>query len=110
MSGFCVYGVSLSDCRAKAEKKVSAYDSKGNRQLTADELRQRIEEMAQQMFENAGRVKQVSPAFDSPQFCRGWIDLAEKCGQIRLPKLMAKGVKPTLRKGQEVTGWVPCQS
>jgi len=50
----------------------------------------------------AGRARQVSPAFDAPQFCRDWIELARKTVRATGLKVMVRDVK-TDSKGNVVT-------
>lgn len=74
MSGFCVFGVTRQDCLKRARAKVSTRDSATKLQLRPEEWAARVDAEADRLFEIA-RPKQISPAFDSPQFCADWIAL-----------------------------------
>lgn len=114
MSGFCVFGVTRQDCLKRARAKVSTKDPVTKLQLRPEEWAARVAAEADKLFEIA-RPKQISPAFDSPQFCKDWIELGLKGlpPQIRAPQVMAKGTKvdakgkERTRKGVPVIGWVP---
>ena len=101
MSGFCVFGVTRQDCLKRARSKVSKKDPKTKADLSLAEWTDRVELVARELFEIA-RPKQISPAFDSPQFCREWIDLGLRTSQIRAPQIMVKGKKLDA-KGKERT-------
>lgn len=45
--------------------------------MTAEELREWYAERAAVILESS-KARQVSPEFDAPQFCRDWIELAQK--------------------------------
>lgn len=114
MSAFCVFGVTRSQCKKMAEEKVESYDRDLQRHLTKEELAVRVEEVAQELFESSARTKQISPAFDAPQFAKDWIAVGLKTKTIRSPKIMTRGKKidkkgaPKMnKKGEEVIGWIP---
>lgn len=76
MGAFCIYGISYSDCLAEAEKKVSAIEFVGPdewRNLTLGEWAAKRDKMARELFDNGTRLTRVSPEFDAPQFCKGWL-------------------------------------
>lgn len=115
MGGFCVFGVTRQDCLKRARTKVSTRDPVTKLQLTPAEWAKRVEAAADQLFETA-RPKQISPAFDSPQFCADWIEAGLRGlppPQIRAPQVMVKGRKvdakgkERTRKGVPVIGWIP---
>jgi hypothetical protein len=74
MSGFCVFGVTRQDCLKRARAKVSTRDPVTKQQLRPEEWAARVEVEADRLFQIA-RPKQISQAFDSPQFCADWIAL-----------------------------------
>ena len=74
MSGFCVFGVTRQDCVKRARAKVSTRDPANKAALSPEEWAAKVEAEADKLFEIA-RPKQISPAFDSPQFCADWIAL-----------------------------------
>jgi hypothetical protein len=114
VSGFCVFGVTRQDCLRPARAKVSTKDPKTKATLSPAEWDERVQVVADELFAIA-RPKQISPAFDSPQFCADWIALGLRGvpPQIRAPQVMAKGKKvdkkgsEIVRKGVPVIGWVP---
>lgn len=108
MSAFCVYGVSMRNCLEKAREELEK-----NRGIPANEWNAKVSKRAEELF-NLFRVKQISPAFDAPEFCRDWIAVGEKTKQIKWPTIMCKGPKldakgePMLRKGgRPLIGWIP---
>lgn len=113
MSAFCVYGVSLAHCVKVAEKKVRSYDKELKRDLTQEEWKERVYTLALEMFEHSARPRQISPAFDAPQFANDWIEVAKRTAKIHSQKLMRRGEKkdkkgnPVVRKGSPVIGWIP---
>jgi hypothetical protein len=115
MTAFCVFGISYAQCKALAEKNVESYDAKEKRTLTQEEFAERVEQAAKELFEGGAKLKQISPAFDAPQFCEDWIRVGLKSNCIRQPKVMTRGVKidkhgaPVANKdtGLAVMTWVP---
>lgn len=113
MSAFCVYGVTYDSCKKQAQKKLSPHviDGKTTRMMTAEEYAAAIEEMATALFIKS-KAKQVSPAFDAPQFAKEWIDVAQRT-KARALKVMRKGERtnakgaPILKNGKPVIGWIP---
>lgn len=113
MSAFCVFGISRDQCKKRAKEVVSAYDEK-RRPLAADEYVKRIEEFTQELFDEMERKKQISPAFDAPQFCEDWISVGLRSGSIKWPEIMVrgqkvdkKGNKVVNKKGNPVMAWLP---
>jgi hypothetical protein len=115
MSGFCVFGVTMEQCIEKARKKVKSYDKEAKRHLEVEEYNAKVEVLARELFATGKGAKQISPAFDAPQFARDWIELAKKTIQSHSIRMMARGEKiddkggPVLRKGKPVIGWTPYQ-
>lgn len=114
MSGFCVYGVSMTACIKTARSKVRNYtigDFGKKIYMTVEEWDRSVLEKADKLF-NSSKEKQISPAFDSPRFCRDWIEVGVKTKQISRHKIMCKGPKtddkgaPVIRKGKPVIAWV----
>jgi hypothetical protein len=114
MSAFCVFGVTRQDCIKRARAKVSTRDPKTKKDLSPEEWAERVAAMADELFD-AANPKQISPSFDSPQFCREWIEIGLRGSppQIRAPRIMVKGKKvdakgkERTRKGVPVIGWIP---
>jgi hypothetical protein len=114
MGAFCVFGVSLEDCKIKARRKVKTYDKAEKRPLTQDEWAERVQKLARELFESwSVTPKQISPAFDAPQFCEDWLKIAAIDRQVITPRIMCRGEKidpkgaPVIRKGAPVIGWIP---
>lgn len=108
MGAFCVFGVSLTACKAEAHKKQPT-KVKG-RELTMVEFAAKRDELAITIFEAKKRAVKVSPEFDAPQFCESW--LAVDPSHIRLAKIMARGQKidkkgkVVVRNGVPVITWI----
>lgn len=113
MTAFCVLGITLNDCRKLAEKKVPQKDPQTKQLLTIAEWRDRVDALAAEIFESHERSKQISPAFDAPQFANDWIGVAERTVRAKAMRIMTRGEKkdkkgiPLVRKGKVVIGWVP---
>jgi hypothetical protein len=117
MTSFCVFGIKHSDCVAQARKMVPSFI--GGRlgvdktEFTIAQWSTYCDLLADHIFSDAKRVKQISAAFDAPQFAHDWIACAKMGGQIRHSKIMAKGQKidskgaPMVRKGKPVIEWMP---
>lgn len=110
MGAFCVYGISKSVCRAKAEKKVPTVAS-GGRALSPEEWGMEVKIQAASLFLTEQKLVKVSPEFDAPQFCRDWIavapgDVRRACIMVRGPKVDKQG-NPVLRDGAPVLTWLP---
>lgn len=78
MSGFCVFGVTMEDCIARARKKTRTRCKELKRELTLEEWAAKADKLAREMFEACHGAKQISPAFDAPQFAADWIAVAKK--------------------------------
>jgi len=109
MGAFCVYGISLTVCRAAAAKKTSTQD--GSRNLTPSEWATRRDALAAQMFNQGGRRVKISPELDTPHFCIDWI--AADPGHVRDTVLMVRGPKrdkngnPVIKNGAPAETWLP---
>ncbi len=107
MSAFCVFGMTEVVAKQSADKKSPPRGWKGTREAFQEECQDRIY--------RTGAHRQVSPAFDAPQFCREWIGLAQKQMRVRGLKIMCRGEKldkhgaPRINKKtkQPVIGWIP---
>lgn len=121
MSGaFCVFGVSLTECRRVAERKTPTSEKipdaervpggPKTRELTIQQWAARRDALAAELFATTDRRKKVSPEFDAPQFCASW--LAVDPAHVRLPLIMARGPKidkkgdVVIRKGAPVETWI----
>lgn len=113
MSAFCVFGVTMDDCVNLARKKTKIKDRELKRLLTQEEWVAKCDKLAREMFENCVGSKQISPAFDAPQFAHDWIEVAKKTIESKSIRIMCRGKKvddkggDVIRKGQPVIGWVP---
>jgi hypothetical protein len=112
MGAFCVFGISKSQCLAKASKEVPEWEGSatGARFFTPAEWGRRRDARAADLFANQVKVEKISPEFDAPQFCLDWI--ATNPEEVRMTRIMVRGGKvdglgdPVLRKGQQVFGWI----
>ena len=80
MSAFCIFGVSRLDCKKAAERKVRTVDPTTKKRLSHDEWRAEVEVLSASIFEEKKTLRQISPAFDAPQFCYDWIRIASGGG------------------------------
>jgi hypothetical protein len=111
MGAFCVFGMSRTLARQKAEKKVPTMigEGKERRPLTPFEWGQLVQAKGAEIFDSAEKVVKISPEFDAPQFCRDW--LAVSPGEVKLARIMVRGPKtdesgkPVLRNGAPVMTW-----
>lgn len=107
MGAFCVFGMSRTLARQKAEKKVETYAHETppgavkpvRRELSMGEWAQRVSVAANHIFDTAEKAVKISPEFDAPQFCRDW--LAVSPGEVKLARVMVRGPKID-KKGKEV--------
>lgn len=113
MSAFCVFGVTYDACVRQVQKKLEPHikEGKTTRPMTREEYEAAVKEKAEALFEKV-RAKQVSPAFDAPQFANEWLSIANR-SKARSLSIMRKGEKvdekgaPVLRNGKPVIGWIP---
>lgn len=111
MSAFCVFGVSRSDSMRIAEKKIKRYDDEKKRNLTMEEWRAAVDALARDLFATTTRHRQVSPAFDAPQFARDWVAVAVRSDQVKGADIRVRDVvldgegKPVKRNGKILMTW-----
>lgn len=113
MGAFCVFGVSKSTCRAKAEKKVPNVIGSGrDRQpIPISEWAEQVKAKSEEYFFGEQKPVKVSPEFDAPQFCRDWLSVSPS--EVRMARIMVRGPKkddsgaPVVRNGAPVMTWVP---
>ncbi|RZS80615.1 hypothetical protein [Pigmentiphaga kullae] len=118
MSSFCVFGMTALVARAIAEEEIGWTVPGENfsrpRQISREERAALVDKRAAELFEKRA-VRQISPAFDAPQFAHEWLDIARRstrvrggCVMVRGPKINAKGA-PVISKitGLPVTTWLP---
>jgi hypothetical protein len=116
MGAFCVFGMTRQMANklatdAEAKRKLTRQERAA---LTEEDVRQWIAEKAEELFSDA-KARQVSPAFDAPQFANDWIDLAKRTDQAKRCRVMVRGAKvdkkgaPSISKrtGKPVMTWLP---
>ena len=88
MTSFCVFGIKKSDCGAEARKLIPWHivQTQAQHSMYADIL-------AEHLYREKARVKQIATAFDTPQFANEWIDIAKRSGQARSMRIMVQGPK-----------------
>ena len=109
MGAFCVFGISKTLCRSKAEKKTPTIVGIGKdaRHLSIEEWAEAVKVEAKALFLTEKKAVKISPEFDAPHFCRDWIDVApSEVRMARAEKLDKKG-KVVTRKGVPVLVWSP---
>ena len=83
---------------------------KAQEKMTAEELREWYAERAAVILESS-KARQVSPEFDAPQFCRDWIELAQKTVKNNGLRVMVRQPKPdgkpNKRTGKIPMTWLP---
>jgi hypothetical protein len=94
MSTFAVFGMTMDLARQEARKIVPTTRQNtgpGPRliELTEREWLEKVELYAGEVF-SGKKVKQISPAFDAPQFAEQFIELARKAGECRGLKIRAR--------------------
>lgn len=114
MSAFCVFGVTYDACVKQVQKKLVPEvkeAGKPTRSMTPEEYAAAVAEKAEALFIKC-KAKQVSPAFDAPQFASEWAEIAKR-SKARALRIMRKGEKvddkgaPVIRNGKPVITWVP---
>lgn len=109
MTAFAVYGVLFSECVSAAKKSVPATKKQGNQviQLTQSEWLDEVNKKAEVAFKR-NKPKKISVLFDAPQFCKEFIQLAEK-GRARDLQIKQAIKQEVTRKGKPAikTSWVP---
>lgn len=116
MSSFCVFGMTALVARAMAEDEIGWYIGGGvnRRELTREERAVLVDARAAELFEKR-KTRQISPAFDAPQFAREWLDIAHRSTTVRGGCLMVRGPKVDDKGGvvlSKITGlptitWLP---
>lgn len=93
MGAFCVFGISKSQCLAKASKEVVEWEGSatGAVFLSPIEWGRRRNLRAAELFASLEKVEKISPEFDAPQFCRDWIDTNPS--EVRMTKIMVRGAR-----------------
>jgi hypothetical protein len=91
MSAFCIFGLTLDMATDSAELSVPKFDKKGA-QITPEVRHQMVGEAAAHKFTNFIGPKQISPAFDAPQFALDWLKVAEGEYGDWTTKLMFRGI------------------
>ncbi len=99
MGGFCVYGISMTACRKKAERITSTA------KLTAPQWGDVVKYEAAHLFDSQEKRERISPEFDAPQFCIDWI--ASQPGQTRQTLIMYRGQKIDKHGGDVMRNGVP---
>lgn len=117
MSAFCVFGISKSICKKQADKKQEEFEVRGagpsrpgeRYYFSVLEWGAKRNELAEKIFTESEKISQISPKFDSPQFCFDWINSAKSevrnCViMCRMPKVDKNG-GPIIKGGIPVMGW-----
>lgn len=108
MGAFCIFGISRTNCRRVAERKVPTME--GKRSLPIEEWARRVAAMAAELFETADKRVKVSPELDAPQFCQDWVraqpdEVRQAVIMVRAPKVDKNGGAVT-RNGNPVMTWL----
>lgn len=82
MSTFAVFGMTESHAKQLARRLQPKWLRKEQRQETEEEFEARVAEAAERPLDSS-RMVQVSPAFDAPQFCDQFMDLARRADRSR---------------------------
>lgn len=118
MSAFCVFGISKSASKKKADQKTPEFEIRailggrsGKYFFSVQEWSVKRNEMAEKIFIEWDKISQISPKFDSPQFCHDWINSAKSevkncIIMCRMPKFDKNG-GPIIKGGVPVMGWHP---
>jgi len=118
MSSFCVFGMTALVARAIAEEEIGWTVPGENfsrpRQISREERAALVDKRAAELFEKRA-VRQISPAFDAPQFAREWLDIAQQATTVRGACLMVRGPKVDKQgtvviskvTGQPTITWLP---
>lgn len=118
MSAFCVFGMTEPLAKKAAEQASKTWlaklPSNERAAIAGPEIAEWVEAKAAEILKGA-KPKQVSGAFDAPQFAQDWIDLAKRTVKARGLRVMVRGEKtdkngaPVISKvtKKPVIGWVP---
>lgn len=115
MTSFCVFGISRPQCKKSAEQRIGSCGANLKAHPLMDGRAEKIAAKTQELFDKKNaKPKQISPAFDAPQFADGWIAIELKTGQIRAAKIMTRGTKNDKygakrinKKGEPTISWIP---
>ncbi|WP_395607313.1 hypothetical protein [Pseudomonas sp. B22129] len=96
MSTFAVFGMTLDVAMAEARKTVKTTRPDPKRpghkiELSVDDWLFKVAQKAEQTM-GGGRIKQLSPLFDAPQYAEQFIELARKGSRCRDMQIRAKAV------------------
>ena len=89
MSTFAVFGMTRHIALQMARKKTS--NIVGNTIIPESEWDNRVSAAADAIM-SGSKIKQISDAFDAPQFAQEWIDLCRRSGHSRYLHIRAKRV------------------
>ena len=109
---FCVFGVSIKECRKKAAKEIHSLLLSGT--IEQSDYEQKVKELTQQLFETS-KPKAVSAELSCPKRVKEFLDLAKKDEGLKDLKPMKKvekldgAGKPILTKKTKkpILQWVP---
>jgi len=80
MSTFAIFGTTMLIAKEKAEKQIKALKNQ------PDDFQKAVNEKAEALLQKM-RPVQISPAYDAPQFCTEWLEVAARqttLGGVRL--------------------------
>lgn len=118
MSGFCVFGMTeaLAKRLARDAADKHAFTREERDSMTPEKWEAWIAEKAEDILEH-GNVRQVSPAFDAPQFAEEWIVLAKRTARAKRCRIMVRGEKVDSsgmvvrnKRGVPIMTWLPYQA
>ncbi|NAQ13472.1 MULTISPECIES: hypothetical protein [Pseudomonas syringae group] len=94
MSTFAVFGMTMAWALSEARKKTPTTRANPKTggppiELTLEEWMVKVERNAEHIMAGA-KMRQLSPAFDAPQFARQFVELARKSGRCRDLKIRAR--------------------
>lgn len=112
MSTFAVFGMTRAAAIEMARKKVPTIQQ--NMVIPQEEWEKRVQATAEAIM-RGDQIKQLSDAFDAPQFAQQWIDIALRGQACRGLHIRAKqvlkdekgGVQYTARGKTPKKGWLP---
>lgn len=112
MSTFAVFGMTRAAALEMARKKVPTVQQ--NMVIPIDEWEKRVQATTETIM-RGDQVRQLSAAFDAPQFAQQWIDIALRGQACRGLHIRAKqvlkdekgGLQYSPRGKKPKTGWLP---